>query len=265
MDSDETKATRAHRLARLAELERLAKSAGTTAPKVQAPVPAPREVFERSRVPAPLEPIRGSASLDRTKAPPIRWPAWQIRRDVELWQAVALSMNIPPADPLREKVRRGASGHSRLPLEFFERLDLCQQCVRMDGPIRPQGPLYRGMLQDRLCHVLLAEVADVLAGARFELPEEMRALLLEPAKLEAQAAALVVRTPAAAEQVPAVVAGTPKTWTPERLEELRAYRGMHGTKKAAAQFGVAESRVRALLPGDKPAPKGFSAFNPRMK
>lgn len=54
-------------------------------------------------------------------------------------------------------------------------------------------------------------------------------------------------------------------WTPDRLQELRAYRAAHGTKKAAEHFGISQSRVRALLPGDKPQPKGYSAFNPRAK
>lgn len=71
---------------------------------------------------------------------------------------------------------------------------------------------------------------------------------------------------AAAEPLPtAIEAGTPKIWTPERLDELRAYRDKHGTKKAAAWAGVSESRVRILLPGDKPQGKGYSAFNPRTK
>lgn len=56
-----------------------------------------------------------------------------------------------------------------------------------------------------------------------------------------------------------------KRWTPKRLDELRAYRAAHGTKKAAAWAGVSPARVRALLPGDKPQPKGYSAFNPRLK
>lgn len=64
---------------------------------------------------------------------------------------------------------------------------------------------------------------------------------------------------------PDVVAGTPKTWTPERLEELSAYRKTHGTKKAAAFFRVSESRVRALLPSEKPQLKGYNAFNPNLK
>ena len=63
--------------------------------------------------------------------------------------------------------------------------------------------------------------------------------------------------------VPGEVAGT--RWTPERLEELRAYRDAHGTTKAAAWAKVSASRVRALLPSGKPAKKGYSAFTHRLK
>jgi hypothetical protein len=56
-----------------------------------------------------------------------------------------------------------------------------------------------------------------------------------------------------------------KPWTPERLKELRDYRAKHGTKKAAAWARVSEARVRELLPGDKPKPKGYSAFNQRPR
>jgi hypothetical protein len=41
-------------------------------------------------------------------------------------------------------------------------------------------------------------------------------------------------------------------WTPERKDELRAYRDEHGTKAAARQFGISEARVRQLLPTEKP-------------
>ena len=58
---------------------------------------------------------------------------------------------------------------------------------------------------------------------------------------------------------------TPNKWTADRMAELSAYRATHGTKAAAEHFGVSTSRVRQLLPSEKPAPKGYSAFNPRQK
>jgi hypothetical protein len=41
-------------------------------------------------------------------------------------------------------------------------------------------------------------------------------------------------------------------WTPEKLDELRAYRDEFGTKAAARQFGISEARIRQLLPTEKP-------------
>ena len=55
--------------------------------------------------------------------------------------------------------------------------------------------------------------------------------------------------------------GSEKRWTDERIEDLRTYRDMHGTKAAAEKYGISTARVRALQPGDKPKPKGYSAFN----
>ena len=59
--------------------------------------------------------------------------------------------------------------------------------------------------------------------------------------------------------------GNGKVWTPEKLAEAGAYRKKHGTKKTAAHYQVSEARIRQLLPGDKPTPKGYSAFTHRMK
>lgn len=56
-----------------------------------------------------------------------------------------------------------------------------------------------------------------------------------------------------------------KRWTPKCLDDLGRYREAHGTKAAAEKFGISDSRVRELLPREKSAPKGYSAFNPRLK
>lgn len=58
---------------------------------------------------------------------------------------------------------------------------------------------------------------------------------------------------------------TGKRWTTERKAELKAYREKHGTEEAARQYGISAARVRALLPSDKPQPKGYSAFTHRPK
>lgn len=56
-----------------------------------------------------------------------------------------------------------------------------------------------------------------------------------------------------------------KRWTPEKLAELKAYRALHGTKKAADYYGITDARVRQILPSEKPQPKGYSAFTHRSK
>jgi hypothetical protein len=44
------------------------------------------------------------------------------------------------------------------------------------------------------------------------------------------------------------------------LTELRAYRKAHGTEAAAAHFGITGSRLRQLLPAEKPKPIVNSVF-----
>lgn len=53
---------------------------------------------------------------------------------------------------------------------------------------------------------------------------------------------------------------TLKRWTPEKLEELKAYREKHGAKKTAAQFAISGARVRQLLPGEKSKSMPFWGF-----
>ena len=57
-------------------------------------------------------------------------------------------------------------------------------------------------------------------------------------------------------------AGTEKIWIPERLQKLAEYRAKHGTKKAATEFKISESRIRQLLPSKKPAAERSWGFPP---
>lgn len=61
--------------------------------------------------------------------------------------------------------------------------------------------------------------------------------------------------PAAAPEVKA--AGQVKRWTPERLDELKAYRATHTAQDTAAHFDISTARMRELLPSDKPKPTPF--------
>lgn len=107
-----------------------------------------------------------------------------------------------------------------------------------------------------------SRVLDALFAS--DEPPTRRAELAPPTPPPAPAAE---PAPPTAAQAPAIAErpADAKRWTPERLKELQDYRAAHGTKKAAEWAGVSSTRVRALLPRDKPQPKGYSAFNPRVK
>lgn len=77
-----------------------------------------------------------------------------------------------------------------------------------------------------------------------------------------------LREPDVAPEAATDVEATPPSglrWTPERLKELSDFREKHGTKKAAEHFGIAQARVRQLLPKKPPAAPASSAFTYRPK
>ena len=76
---------------------------------------------------------------------------------------------------------------------------------------------------------------------------------------------MAVRTAAPAEPSAVQSGITPKKWTPELVAELAAHRKAHGTKAAAAHFGISAQRIRELLPKPKPAEAGYSVFNPDLR
>ena len=125
-----------------------------------------------SAAPIPLKPIRGGY-MPEPSVQPARWHLWRLLPRVELWQAVCLSLNIEPAPHLEKDATGRRSNYSRLSGDYWDRMMVCQAQLSTNGPIRPQGPLYRGMLQSPLCAVTLADVAAFLGGAGFTLPDEM--------------------------------------------------------------------------------------------
>ena len=68
--------------------------------------------------------------------------------------------------------------------------------------------------------------------------------------------------PKSAQQVPPV---NGKTWTPERLSKVKAYRELHGTAAAASHFGISASLIRKKLPRTQAQPVGHSVFTHRIK
>lgn len=105
--------------------------------------------------------------------------------------------------------------------------------------------------------------ASVLAWAQLSNPvsppERMVALLPLPLTATGVAEARPQIAASVAQPV-APARGTAKQWTPERRAELRAYREAHGTKAAAAHFGITEGRVRQLLPGEPARPVAASPW-----
>jgi hypothetical protein len=131
-----------------------------------------------SAAPKPITPIRGGGFIATPSPQSVRWAVWRALPHAQLWQAVALSLNLEPIQTMLDHVRRAPSRHFRpgLPAEYFDRLAVCQRALSTTGPIKPQGPLYSGMLKNPQCDVLVSEVAAFLVRAEFTVPAEMREL-----------------------------------------------------------------------------------------
>jgi hypothetical protein len=134
-----------------------------------------------SAVPQPITRLRGGGFVGRPapQRQPARWALWLTIPRVELWQAVLLSLGIEPDDSLEAeacgRVPDEPLSFNRLSREFFSRREDCLRALSTEGPIRPQGSLYVGMLQSPRCPVLLAEVAAFLARIGATVPIEMQA------------------------------------------------------------------------------------------
>jgi hypothetical protein len=97
--------------------------------------------------------------------------------------------------------------------------------------VRTAAPLGDEAIPDDADKIMV-RIADFVAWATklpdpWELPKEMKRMWSHPEDEER------------------------KKWTPEKLDDLRAYRDKQGTKAAARQFGISEARVRQLLPTEK--------------
>ena len=220
----------------------------------------PKKPARISNAPPPITPIRGGSWAPQ-KVQPARWSqVWRLIPSAELWQAVCLSLDIEPGKHLREDATGAHSDYSRLPGEYWDRLMVCKANVSTNGPIRPHGPLYSGMLGNPHCPVVLSEVATFAIACDWPIPDAMRALVRP----------LVDAVPTGQESTQTnshldTERKKGEPWTHETLAELAGYRNNHGTKAAAQRFKITEARVRALLPTAESPPKGHSVFTHRMK
>lgn len=138
-----------------------------------------------SAAPRPITPLSGGGFVGRPapQRQPARWALWLTIPRVELWQAVLLSLGIEPDDSLKAeacgRVPDRPLSFNRLSRDFFSRREDCIRALSTEGPIRPQGPLYSGILQSPRCPVLLAEVAAFLVRVGASVPTDMQAAQAE--------------------------------------------------------------------------------------
>lgn len=202
----------------------------------------------------------------------VAWKLWTSVPHVALWEAVALVLGIEPSQ-LRHSPHGWMAGPGGGPMleersfpsrerhEAFQRaLGFAERAANYSGPIHLRIGLAAGM-NKRTAQVSLAEVVAFFVSCDWpDIPAPLLALVESDADIPEPPQSKQLP---AADPMPAVNGA--KKWTPERLEELRTYRKAHGTKAAAEWARISEARVRELLPGDKPAPNGYSAFTQRRK
>lgn len=101
------------------------------------------------------------------------WAKWKLIPRTDIWKAVCLSFDREPNDDIYEPMLRSRGSFTRSNQNLQDRLEILQANLSTNGPIRPQGPLYQGMLQSPGCLVLLSEVAAFLTAKGIEVPTEM--------------------------------------------------------------------------------------------
>ena len=134
----------------------------------------PKKPARISNAPPPIKPLSGGSFQLPPKQQPARWQVWRLMPSVALWQAVCLSLDIEPAEHLKDDATRARSGYSRLPADYWDRLMVCLANLSVtQGPIRVQGPLYRGMKNPN-CSVLQSEIAAFAIHCGWTIPPAMR-------------------------------------------------------------------------------------------
>lgn len=99
-----------------------------------------------SRAPAPITPLpdRPVVLPEAGPIPPPKWGKWRHMQDVELWEAVALSVNLEPAELPVYLGAYDAFGDNPFricPSEFQERLQMANSNCGTSFPCKPAHPL----------------------------------------------------------------------------------------------------------------------------
>lgn len=119
--------------------------------------------------------MRGYPPLAAPSFAGVNWSKWGLMPRVPLWKAVCLSLGLEPREDIHGYGLRTQGRFGPGTPNLQDRLEILQANLSTDGPIRPQGALYQGMLQNPSCEVLQAEVAAFLLANGIDVPAEMRA------------------------------------------------------------------------------------------
>lgn len=131
-----------------------------------------------SQAPAPITPVRGRfyvAPKDTDREP--RWEKWRLMEQVELWQAIALSLNIEPS---KVKYRNNSWMGSGLPFDegdtFIDRLEVLRQhsTNRSYFPT----PCTLNMNKWYFCCNRLNEFSAWCKHVNYDIPDELTKLAL---------------------------------------------------------------------------------------
>ena len=204
------------------------------------------------------------------KVPKMNLSHWDIAVDFTGSQAAALALGIDPDDT---SSNRGKS------LPLYQRMESCYNSKK-DWLSGDMGPLEDGLIakSDMLeslelswwalerepgtwgdyCDWVKANTESRFEQQRFTRHELARWLV--EIKFDSQYEFGIDSSDAVQTIAGNGGAGTEKKWTPEPLQKLAEYRAKHGTKKAADEFKISESRIRQLLPRKKPADERFGGF-----
>lgn len=156
----------------------------------------PGATLQRSRAPVPIEPLPGSAGpvLDNVPPAPARWEKWRHMAQVELWQAVALTLSYEP-ESLPIYLRAHALGDDPFricPPDYRERLEIASSNAGAAFWVVVTHPLRARALVD------LSVFANWARGV-WDLPEQL--LLIGRPQRSASVPAPAKRQPGETEEL----------------------------------------------------------------
>lgn len=108
------------------------------------------------------------------------WNKWKLIHDAEVWQVIALSLDIDPAKVTRSKQDWMAGSHyvNHEGLIFQDRLDI----VKGNFAEIDQKPKHKGSYGSAYCYISIANFAHWAISKEINIPDEMKELAKNPAQ-----------------------------------------------------------------------------------